>query len=455
MPEAVRPARVPRPDLVFLGVQILFAPGFSGAVFDELEGRSINPVTGAQSGCQDQSRYEGLPAAELEVLCQYVGSVRPQAGPKELPHFRLGKVREVFCDLRLGVSPGEVRVRLREAQFRQLVHYLGARERLGEKYDVRPVSLNVLDQPPPERQWLRVGIVHAENAHALLNPEKHDALQFVPELLPVVRFEIKGINVLVFLGRVFRVLDCPVRPVAKPFGMLLDVGMVRGALVGKVEGDLEPIFFGLPHELPEVSQSAELRMDRFVPAFFRADGPGAAGIAGPGHNGIVLPLAKGPSYRVNRRKVEHIKAHRGDIGKPSLAILEGAMPACFRSTGTREHLVPGAETGPFTIYPDRQHPLVPGSKVFRRIALHHASQVLREGESDPPRDIAALTQIAAPFFQTLRAGARHSFEVFLDHAGSYEQVELNVLARGRLLLEIAPPGFETIHPRFQTVLIYP
>ena len=79
---------------------------------------------------------------------------------------------------------------------------------------------------------------------------------------------------------------------AEPLRMLLHVGMVRRALEGDVQGDLDLHLARLAHQPPEILQRAEFRMDRLVPAFRRADRPGAARLAGLAVRIVVLPFAK-------------------------------------------------------------------------------------------------------------------------------------------------------------------
>ena len=79
-----------------------------------------------------------------------------------------------------------------------------------------------------------MGVIHPEDANALVNPEADDALQFLPELLPAVRFKVERIDILILLRWVFSILNAPVRTVAEPFGMFLHVGVIWRALISQV-----------------------------------------------------------------------------------------------------------------------------------------------------------------------------------------------------------------------------
>ncbi len=63
---------------------------------------------------------------------------------------------------------------------------------------------------------------------------------------------------------------------AEPFGMLFDVGMVRRALEGEIEGDFDAVAAGGLDQRVEILERAKFRVNRFVAAFARADGPGTA-----------------------------------------------------------------------------------------------------------------------------------------------------------------------------------
>ena len=63
---------------------------------------------------------------------------------------------EVFRQLGLRIPPCEVRVRLREAQLRDVPHQLRTSERLGKKNDPGITRVHFTDQPFPEAERLGV-----------------------------------------------------------------------------------------------------------------------------------------------------------------------------------------------------------------------------------------------------------------------------------------------------------
>src|SRR5919197_3727017 len=99
-----------------------------------------------------------------------------------------------------------------------------------------------------------MGVVHAEDAHALLDPEAENAFEFLPECLPMLCLKVKGVDVLIFLGRIFGVLHGAIRAPPEPLRVLPYIGMIRGALEGDVESYLYSILLGFGNQAPEIVQ---------------------------------------------------------------------------------------------------------------------------------------------------------------------------------------------------------
>ncbi len=179
--------------------------------------------------------------------------------------------------------------------------------------------------------------------HALLDPEREDALELVPQRLPVVRLEIERIDVLIFLRRVLCVLHGAVRAPAEPRRVLFHVGVVRRALEGDVEREVDAALLGALQQAAEFLQRAQLGVQRLVTAFRRADRPRTARLTRLRHHCVVPPLAKLVADGMYRRQIEHVKAHLRDVRDTLLAFGEGAVGAACRHAGAWEHLVPRAE----------------------------------------------------------------------------------------------------------------
>jgi hypothetical protein len=83
--------------------------------------------------------------------------------------------------------------------------------------------------------------------------------------------------------------------------MLLDPGMVGGALQREVEGNLEPALLRVRDERVEVLDCAEIRVHRVVAAVRRTDRPRAARIIDLCDECVVAALAIGRPDRMDRR----------------------------------------------------------------------------------------------------------------------------------------------------------
>src|SRR5205823_103067 len=102
---------------------------------------------------------------------------------------------------------------------------------------------------------------------------------------------------------------------------------------------------------------AQLRVDRFVPSGCAADSPWTTGIFGRSVGRVVLSLSMGEANGVNRRQVEDVETHRGDVGKQPLAIAECSVLAGLARRRPREHFVPGAKASPLAVDSDGQFPV--------------------------------------------------------------------------------------------------
>src|SRR6185437_7713538 len=99
------------------------------------------------------------------------------------------------------------------------------------------VPLDLCNDPLPERECLGVWIVDAEDRHTHTNPIVEHVFQLRPHSLPIIAFKVEGINILVFLGRIFSILDASVWSFLEPSLMILDVGMIRCSLEGNIHRD--------------------------------------------------------------------------------------------------------------------------------------------------------------------------------------------------------------------------
>ena len=136
--------------------------------------------------------------------------------------------------------------------------------------------------------------------------------------------------------------------------MLLDPGVVGGALDGDVQGQFHAVGADGGYEVVEVGEGAELGMDGLMAAFRRADRPGAAGVAGIGGRSVVGAFAEGGADGVDGRQVKDVEAHAGDLGEQRLDVGEGAVAGGIGRRRTREELVPTGEAGALAIDPEAE-----------------------------------------------------------------------------------------------------
>src|SRR5215472_15629131 len=125
---------------------------------------------------------------------------------------------------------------------------------------------NLGDEPLPEGKRLGVGIVDTEDAHALLDPENENALQFFPQLTPARALEVDWVDVLVLFGRIFRILNRAVRTLDEPFGVLLHIRVVGCALQSDIERHLQAVFARFGNVSSEILERSKRRVDGFVAA---------------------------------------------------------------------------------------------------------------------------------------------------------------------------------------------
>jgi hypothetical protein len=213
-------------------------------------------------------------------------------GRKVLAPRALAELGEVGRQFLPAVAPGEVGVALAEADLGQPVHHARSREGFGQEDHVGEAAAHVRDAPFPEREGLGVRVVDAKDAHALPGPVLEDACQRSPKAAPVAAFEVERVDVLVLLGRVLGVLHAAVGALAEPIGMCAHPGVVRRALEGDVQGQLDALGLRLGQQALEVSQRAQRTEDGVVPAFGRPTAQGLPTSSIPGVQGVVGPLRR-------------------------------------------------------------------------------------------------------------------------------------------------------------------
>ncbi len=200
---------------------------------------------------------------------------------------------------------------------------------------------------------LGVRVVDAKNANTVLDPEQDHVAERKPERRKGVAVEVDVDDILVALGRVLGELDGAVRPPVEPLGMLLDPGMVRRALDGEVERDLEAVLAGRGDKAIEVLESFRAPdARRRMAAVGGPDGIDAARVGWSRAQGVVAAFSVGDADRMNGRQIENIEAEVADIRKASDHIVKRAMAFSVARLRPGEQLVPGAESSGRAVNPD-------------------------------------------------------------------------------------------------------
>jgi hypothetical protein len=265
----------------------------------------------------------------LQERREDVGGVDEEVRPEEARRL-LAELGEIFLQFRLLVAPGEIRVRLLEADLAQQVHHRRLGERLGQEDHVRVRAAYLRQQPGPEADRLGVWIVHPEDPYAVGHPQPDDA-QALGGDAGRITIEVDRIDVLILLRRVLRVGDAAVGPDGEPFRMIFDPRMIRGAGDREIEGHLQAQRLRLGDETVERLEVAQVRMDRVVTSLGTADGVDRAGIVGTRVEGVVATLAERLPDRMDRRHVDDVEAHRRRGLEPLVGGVEGAGdPALLR-----------------------------------------------------------------------------------------------------------------------------
>ncbi len=152
----------------FSEFEILFAAG-NRLVLEQFEA-VVDAVVARQRRGEREARLEHPRLAALQVPGKDIRRADEEIRPVVVALGIAGQFVQVRFDLPLLGSPGEVGVRLREAELRQALHQLRPREGFGEEDHAGIARLHLVNQPLPEIERLGVRVVDAEDAHARDRP---------------------------------------------------------------------------------------------------------------------------------------------------------------------------------------------------------------------------------------------------------------------------------------------
>src|SRR5690348_9708872 len=122
---------------------------------------------------------------------QNIGRIREKIAAKILRHLGLGQLAEIFRQLVLARSPGEIGITLGEPRLGQHLHHFRSSEGLREKNCVRKFLTDARDQEFPKGYRFGVWIIDPKDADAALRPEENSSFHLLPEFRPVRAAEIQ------------------------------------------------------------------------------------------------------------------------------------------------------------------------------------------------------------------------------------------------------------------------
>ncbi len=235
--------------------------------------------------------------------------------------------------------------------------------------------------------------------------------------------------------------------------MLLEPGVVLGALDGEVQSDLQAVLAGRGHQFAEIVQRAQLRVDGVVTTLLAADGIGAARVVRAGLQAVVRTLAMLAPDGVDRREVQHVEAHVADRWQTLVHVAEGAVSIGVIGLRAREQLVPAGELGQRTF--DIQRIDRAATAVLARVGRGHGCSGFRRQQQRH----AFVFQVrrAQPVQQVvedravLALGARYGL---LQQQPALFQLQLNRHAGGVLLRQLVAIAFEHVPPGLDDELVF-
>src|SRR4029077_3274146 len=158
-------------------------------------------------------------------------------------------------------------------------------------------------------------------------------------------------------------------------------------LESDVEGDANVLSLRLLHQLLEIREGSELRVNLRVPSLLRADLSVAADVVPRRLQQVVLALALGRADGMDRRQVKDVEAHRLHFGKKSGDVLQGSERA-------RKQLVPGRIPRVDGSDGRLELPLVHLDAVRVRLSLEGLADLQLDGQVLPA--LLPLLQVALP-----------------------------------------------------------
>ena len=187
--DVARLIEIPGLKLIFFAMVVFLLAGVRLMV-EQFVGGTIEADVGRERGCKHVAANEGGSITCLQVSVENVWCIWPEVWPEVFLRLALGELFDILLELSSSVAPCEVGVAMGEAAFGEEVFTLRTGEGFGQENDLRMLGFDVKDTPAPKLHRFGMGIVDAEDFDALLDPIFEDGFELIPEIFPVVGFEV-------------------------------------------------------------------------------------------------------------------------------------------------------------------------------------------------------------------------------------------------------------------------
>src|SRR6266478_2094477 len=156
---------------------------------------------------------------------------------------------------------------------------------------------------------------------------------------------------------------------------------------------------------------------------------------------------------MNRREIENVKSHLGNICKPFNAVAERTMFVWTNRARTGKHLVPRAVARLLAIYRDTELFVIRRRSARISISAHQGRQF--GAPCNRCYRLAAYArkalQLRRGLGQFLQVASARSVRGGLDQPCSHSRSHRNILARFEFFDGIATPTLKWIYPRLDSV----
>src|SRR5579862_1045644 len=194
-----------------------------------------------------------------------------------------------------------------------------------------------------------------------------------------------------------------------------------------------------------------------MPALLGPNGPRAPDVVRPRQNFIVLAFPGGVSNGMDRRKIQDVETHRGDVRKTRFAVTQCSISTLLRCARSGEHLIPSGKTG-----------LLPVDSKTEFLAISHGEAAISVALKKGCDFSGESRTLGAAFFSILAQDAGEIAKsggvlgASLPRCG-VDQIGADPIFRAEPIFRLrtnasghsVPPGLEPVNPAFHRVIVFP